>query len=284
MTAWGIFIYAWDWEPSIVLGCAAMMVAYLVATRFRLKRTTGIFALGVLMMLVALVSPIDVLGDSYLFSAHMLQHLILILIVPPLLIVGTPRWMVHMGLRWRPLRRAEQTLSRPLTAWLAGVLTLWVWHLPVLYNAALANEDIHIFEHLCFLVSASIFWWPVLAPVEDLRLPPLFAAAYVFAGCVADTLLAIVITFAPVGLYPAYLHPVDTLGILPLLRGQWGLTAAVDQQVGGLLMWVPSCFVYLTIILSIFVRWYQAPEADEFAIRQGRRSPLPALSHPRSGV
>jgi putative membrane protein len=137
---------------------------------------------------------------------------------------------------------------------------MWLWHWPPLYNAALAHESLHIAEHLLFLISAVIFWWPVIVPLESLRLAPLWAAVYVFAACTSHTILAILITFAPLGIYPAYLQPADAYNILPLLRGPWALTPAADQQWGGLLMWVPACAVYLAFILASLARWYRVPE------------------------
>lgn len=259
MTAWQFFISGWDWEPSVMVGCAFLLLAYVATLRFRFSWRAASFLFGVLLLLLALVSPLDTLADTYLFSAHMVQHILLILIVPPLLIMGIPEEVMNMIQRPR-CAKIERVLSIPILAWTVGVGTMWLWHWPPLYNAALANEPLHIAEHLLFLISAVIFWWPVIAPVGDLRLAPLWAAVYVFAACSAHTILAILITFAPLGIYPAYLQPADAYGILPLLRGQWGLTPAADQQWGGLLMWVPACTVYLAFILASLARWYRNPE------------------------
>jgi cytochrome c oxidase assembly factor CtaG len=109
-------------------------------------------------------------------------------------------------------------------------------------------------------MTAAIFWWPVINPIPESRLSPLVSMVYVFGACTAHTVLAILITFAPLGIYPAYLNPADRLGLLPLLRNGWGLTPRVDQQWGGLLMWVPACLVYLTFLLRTLVEWYRAPE------------------------
>ncbi|MGH9356031.1 MAG: cytochrome c oxidase assembly protein [Terriglobia bacterium] len=262
MSTWRTIALAWDWEPSIVMGCGALLLGYAVAVRFRFSRRAWFYAAGVAVLLLALVSPVDTLGDTYLFSAHMLQHMLLILAVPPLLLSGIPKDVAQRSLAFPTVGKAERVLSKPLLAWTAGIGTMWIWHWPPLYNAALSSQGIHIFEHLSFLVGATIFWWPVISPVEELRLPPLAAVVYTFAACSAHSILAILLTFAPVGYYPAYLHPADALGILPLLRNQWGLTPAVDQQWGGLMMWIPACLVYLTFILATLARWYQIPEPD----------------------
>ncbi|MFY9907056.1 MAG: cytochrome c oxidase assembly protein [Terriglobales bacterium] len=280
MTGWQVFVTAWDWEPSVIVGCAALLLAYFAALRFRFPKSAWYFMAGVIVLLLALVSPLDTLGDSYLFSAHMLQHILLILIVPPLLLLGVPRDLAQRILRISLARRAERVLSRPILAWTLGVGTMWLWHWPPLYNAALAHEPIHIVEHLMFLVTATIFWWPVLGPIEELRLASLGAVVYVFGACVAHTVLAILLTFAPLGLYPAYLQPPDTLNILPLIRDRWGLTPRADQQWGGLLMWVPACLVYLSVLLATLMRWYRTPERDEFALSLAIQS---TAAIPRTG-
>jgi cytochrome c oxidase assembly factor CtaG len=205
---------------------------------------------------------LEALGDTYLFSAHMLQHLLLILLVPPFLLLGTPRWLAELLLDWPPARRVERILGRPLVAWLVGTVTVWVWHWPVLYNATLLDERIHVVEHLSFLVTATIFWWPVLHPLAERRIAPLATIPYLFTAAASSSALGIILTFAPAGLYPAYLQPFDILRILPLLRQQWGLTPAVDQQLGGLLMWVPGSLVYLSGIIAAMARWYSEPEED----------------------
>lgn len=262
MTTWQLLTGAWTWDLSVIIGSVALLGLYLAAVHFRFNRQTVLFSAGVLVMFFALESPLEALGDTYSFSAHMLQHLLLILLVPPLLLMGMPRWLTRLILNWPLANRLERILGRPLVAWLLGMVTLWVWHLPVLYNATLLNEKIHIIEHLSFLVTATIFWWPVLAPLPERRLSPLATIPYLFAAAASSSALGIILTFAPAGLYPAYLQPFDTLGILPLLRQEWGLTPAVDQQLGGLLMWIPGSLAYLAGIIGTIGHWYGTPEED----------------------
>jgi cytochrome c oxidase assembly factor CtaG len=260
----------WNWEPSVIVGCLALLALYVLG----LRPDAGVtqiatwprflsFLFGDLAILFALVSPLDVLGDTYLFSAHMLQHLLLLSVAPPLLLLGLPPAPVAAVLRHPLLAQAERILGRPGTALAIGVGTLWAWHIPALFNATLADERVHVAEHLSFLVSATILWWPVVAPGSFRRLEALSAALYLFLAMAGDALLGILITFTPPGLYPAYLHPDDVLGILPLLRDRWGLSPAVDQQLAGILMWVPGSLVYLAGILAILVRWFEEPE-DSF--------------------
>ena len=255
---------AWDPDLSVLIGCAALLAAYWATNRRDLSRA-GWFVAGVALLLFALVSPLDPLGDEYLFSAHMLQHLLLELAVPPLLLLAiTPRF-ARAVIDRRALGRIERVLGNPLVAWTLAIATLALWHLPRLFDAALGNEYVHIAEHLCFMVTATIFWWPVLAPLPQCRISPLGAQVYLLGGAMANSLLGIWLTFAPASLYAPYLHPADSLHIAALLRAGWGLTPALDQQVGGLLMWVGGGFVFLAVMVVLFLQWFGTAETDGVA-------------------
>jgi putative membrane protein len=154
----------------------------------------------------------------------------------------------------------QSLVGRPPVAWMLGVGVMFLWHVPALFNAALANEIIHIFQHLSFLATGVIFWWPILGPIEEARPSVVGSILYLFTACLSCSLLGAILTFNPPGLYPAYLHPADSLTILPLVRNVWGLDPAKDQQLGGLVMWVPGCFVYLSAILWVLARWHRAPD------------------------
>jgi cytochrome c oxidase assembly factor CtaG len=111
----------------------------------------------------------------------------------------------------------------------------------------------------------SVFWWQVLAPRDGERLSPAAGIVYLFTACTACSILGIILTFAPVSICPVYQHPADRLGMLGTIRGDWGLTSDKDQQIGGLLMWVPMCLIYLTAILAQLARWHSgpAPQVEE---------------------
>jgi cytochrome c oxidase assembly factor CtaG len=260
MTLWKLFTITWNWQSSVVVGSLALLLGYVYVVRTRWTRRSWLFVAGVLIMMLDLVSPLDTLGDIYLFSAHMAEHLFLIWVVPPLLLLGTPPWLARNVLKQPFFDRTERFLRRAPVAWLIGNAAVWLWHAPFLYNAALANEDIHTVEHLSFLVSATILWWPGLAPSEERRLPPLIVILYLFTTGVSMSILGIIETYAPPGAYPAYLHPLDEYGVLTFLRETLGLTPKVDQQWGGLLMWVPGSVVYLIASLAALARWYREPE------------------------
>ncbi len=158
MTGLELFTSTWNWEPSVLVGSALLLAGYLAAVRFRIDSTAVIFITGVVLMVIALVSPLDELGDDYLFSAHMLQHILLDLVAPMLFVLGLPVALVERILSWPPAAVTERILSRPPLAWALAVGTLWIWHLPRLYNATLASEAIHTFEHLTFLVTGTILY------------------------------------------------------------------------------------------------------------------------------
>jgi cytochrome c oxidase assembly factor CtaG len=187
------------------------------------------------------------------------QHFILALIVPPLWLLGMPRAAVEAALRYRAVRGTERCLAWPAGAWLAGVGTMLLWHFPPLFNAALHYDTLHIFQHLSFLATGVMFWWRICGPLPERRLPALAAIVHLFSACAACSLLGAALTFSAPGAYPAYLHPEDRLGILTLIRG-WGLDPKSDQQLGGMLMWVPGCLVYLSAILVRVGEWYRTPE------------------------
>ncbi len=260
-----LLLHGWEVHPSVIIGCVALAAWYFTSAP-RMAKYAARFLLGVLVLCLALVSPIDPLGDAYLFSAHMLQHLLLILIVPPLLILGLTPERVSRWMSGPRVRRVASILGHPVVAWSSNMSMMLIWHLPVLYNAANASTPIHIFEHLSFLVTGCMFWWPIVSPLESQRIQAGPAMLYLFGAAAVSTLLGIVITFLPVGLYKPYLHPVDELGALHLIRDTWGISAAEDQKLAGLLMWVPGCSIYFAFILVKLAGWFRTPDADKQAL------------------
>jgi putative membrane protein len=187
----------------------------------------------------------------------MVQHILLVLIVPALLLLSLPRSF--------SLRSPLTYLRHPLIGWVAGVGAMWLWHAPALCNAAATSGIISAIQTTTLLLMGSVFWWQVLAPREEQRLSPLAGIVYLFTACTACSVLGIIVTFAPVSICQIYQHPVDRLGILSTIRGDWGLTSDRDQQIGGLLMWIPMCAIYVTAILAQLARWHScpAPQTEE---------------------
>ena len=214
MTFWKTVLLEWDWEPSIIAGCAALLIGYAAASRLRFKGIAAYFIAGVVVMFLALVSPLDTMADNYLFSAHMFQHLLLSQVVPPLLLLGIPAAWWERVLRWQAPATAERFLRKPVIAWLCGIVALWIWHWPRLFDLALRNENVHIFQHLCFMVTGCVFWWPVVSPLPGHRMTTFPAVFYLFTACTVSSLLGIFITFASAQLYPFYASGADPFGIL----------------------------------------------------------------------
>ena len=247
MSTQQFLLSAWTWNPLALIGAAAALIGYLVA--FRMTPRIGWFLLALIIFLFTLLSPINALADGYLFSAHMLQHILLLLIVPALLLVSLPR---SFSLAWRP-----RILAHPLAGWMAGVGAMWFWHWPTLCNAAVTSRPIHAVQTVSLLLLGTLFWSQVIAPREEERLSPPGSVLYLFSACVTCSALGIILTFSPVSVCPIYMMPAaDPLGISTTIRSGWAMTPEKDQQIGGLLMWVPMCFIYLGAIFSQIARWF----------------------------
>jgi putative membrane protein len=200
--------------------------------------------------------PLDDWADHYLLSAHMVQHLLLIMLAAPLLLYGTPGWMLEPLTRNRVTNTIGYWLTRPVVAFALANAVLVVWHLPLLYDAALRSEPIHVVEHMTMLGTALLAWWPILGPLPQWpRLPLALHSVYFFAMTVPGGAVGAFITFAQPGLYAPY----DTA------RRIFGIDLATDQQAAGLLMWVVVSAIYLLLLTVSFFRWAQREEAAEEA-------------------
>ena len=256
----------WNLDPSILIATALIMGIYLYAVGLLRKpyklidgvtrRQVIFFYLGVLVIFFALVSPLDAIGDRYLFSVHMVQHLFLTMVGAPLLLIGTPGVLLKPLIRPRPIFLLAKFLTHPFMAFFLFNADFWLWHIPALYDATLTHEGIHILEHITFIVFGVISWWPVFSPLSE-DLPPLSTGGqvlYLFFSGMPVVALGAGLTFAG-PLYAPYLEA-------PRL---WGLSAATDQQLGGLIMWVPGNIIYIIIVSILFIRWMQKQEATQRA-------------------
>jgi putative membrane protein len=279
MTTEQFFISAWNWNPWVIAICVATFLICSARNRFRFSRKIGWLLAGTIMFFLTLASPIDTLADGYLFSAHMLQHLLLLLIIPPLILLSLPSAPVpnhFQNGRWQWL---NWIMRRPLILWFLGVGGMWLWHAPMLCNAAVSNVWIHRLQYVSLLLMGFAFWWPIIGPWSKQRIAPLAGMIYLFSACVGCTVLGIIITFSPVEVCSIYLHPVDRLGILPLIQNQWGLTPAKDQQLGGLLMWVPACLIYFCGIFALFARWHGEVRDEAIIPESQPKTPFTEKSH-----
>jgi len=283
MTTQQFLSSAWHWNPAVLALCAVALAGYARFRRFRFSGRSLFLLAAVAVFLLALASPIAALANGYLFSAHMLQHLLLQLVVPPLVLLSLPAAPMPKAPRPRWLAPVFAILRRPLLTWFLGLGAMWLWHVPSLCSASATNPWVHMLQEVSLLLMGTAFWWPIIGPWRSEWLPPLLGVLYLFSACVGCTILGIILTFAPLGVCPVFMHPVDRLGILPLLRDDWGLTPARDQQLGGLLMWVPPCFVYLCGIFGMFARWYAGPDPEISATSDSKPTTDPpglAEGHP----
>jgi putative membrane protein len=226
------------------------------------KRHYSSFFGALLAFVIAFVSPLDALSEI-LFSAHMVQHMILLLVAAPLLVMSDfplaflwalPRYSAQgLGSRWnrsRILSRIWHAVSSPVFAWSLFTLALWIWHGSAFYEAALQSEWIHTLEHLIFLVTSMLFWWILVKPTRQKHLQYGMAIPYLFTTILQSGILGALITFSPQPWYPFY----------ESLVTPWGLTPLQDQQLAGLIMWIPGGAVFTLLTIGYFAVWLRAIE------------------------
>jgi putative membrane protein len=251
-------------HPSTVIGLTGLGALY--AWRARASGTPpigrtkpSIFGAALVVMFLSLNGWLHDLSDSYLFTAHMVQHLILALVVAPLLIMGTPGWMLRPLLRYRPIAVVAGWLSNPMICFAIFNVVLIGWHLPPLYNAAMADHPLHIVQHLILLAASVIMWWPVLSPMPELpRLSYPGQMLYLFLMTIPMSLVSVSIAYAGSILYPIYASAPRVMRLSPL----------EDQMLGGLTMWIPGGLYFFSVISVIFFRWQQAGGLDSRASAQ----------------
>lgn len=263
--ATGIPDIGWTFEPWVIvmllvslslygIGFARLQARSRRARGIRLRQL-GAFLLGWAMTVLALVSPLDALGAA-MFSAHMVQHEVLMLLAAPLLVLGRPLavWMWALPAAWRPavgrglhapgVRQGWRWLTLPSVAWGFHAIALWAWHAPPLFEAALTRPGLHTLQHTSFFVSALFFWWTVLAGRQR-QANEGHAMLSVFTTMLHTGALGALLTLAPGLWYPIYVTPTTAMGFDPLQ----------DQQLGGLIMWVPGGLAYFLAGLAIAFRW-----------------------------
>ena len=262
-------LLAWSAEPVVIIPvvmAAALywrgwtLISRRMPERFGPRRPVAFMA-GLAAVVLALCSPIDALG-GYLLQAHMVQHMLLMLVAPPLLWAGAPVAPLLLGMP-RPLRRGcarvlaaapvrllTSFLSHPAVSWTAFVIAFWLWHIPALYEVALGSDVWHHIEHLCFFATALLFWrpvilaWPARSPWPRWAMIP-----YLLLAELQNTLLAAILTFADRVIYPTYAS-VPRLG---------SLTALEDQSVAGVIMWVPGSVAFLAPLLWLVLTGLTTP-------------------------
>jgi putative membrane protein len=254
----------WGFEPGTVIGLVLTGILYDVGLKRTWdasgvghgvsRREARLFLAGWLTLAVALVSPLHPLGEV-LFSAHMIQHELLMLAAAPMLVLSRPVAATLRGMP-RPLatslarasntrtwKRVWHAISNPFAAWTIHLVVLWAWHAPALFQSTLRSELAHAAQHVSFLGSALLFWWSLVHGSRGVVNHGV-ATLYLFTTAVHSGLLGALLTFARTPWYPAYDH-----------TQSWGLSALEDQQLGGVIMWVPACTVYIVAGLALFAKW-----------------------------
>jgi putative membrane protein len=277
----------WSLEPVVV--AALLLTAWWYWSGIRaLRRSAGpgrgvrdweiaAFAGGWFLLAVALLSPLHHLSTE-LFSAHMVQHELLMVAAAPLLVLGRPLlpalWAFPIGWRRRlgawsasaPVETAWTALTRPSVAWSVHAAAIWLWHVPVLFQATLRSELVHNLQHLSFLGSALLFWWALFQGRAG-RLGAPTAVVYLFTTAVHTSLLGALLTFSSRIWYPVYRST----------SAPWGLSPLEDQQLAGLIMWVPAGLGYLAAALAIAASWLRDPGDRSLRLRKLGLTLLPML-------
>jgi putative membrane protein len=254
--------YEWSWSlhPSVLIGTGLLGALYFYGIG-PYRRRHGeppvpgwqivSFSAALLVLLLSLNGPIHDLSDYYLFSMHMVQHLVLTLLFPPLLLAGIPRWLLRPLLARPGVLPVARFLTRPVVAAVLFSISIGIWHLGDFYDLMMRSHEVHIATHLLFMVTATLMWWPVMGPAPELpRLPIGLAMLYLFLVGIPMQIVAALITFADEVLYPWYVAA----------PRMWGLSPLDDQQLGGLLMWVPGNLWLFAAIGVLFFRWAKEEE------------------------
>jgi putative membrane protein len=254
---------------STVIGLAALGALWLWRAAVHRRRDPAerptplqyaTFAAGLLVLFLALNGPIHDISDYYLFTGHMVQHLVLTIATPPLLLLGTPGWMLRPALGVPAVAAVARFVSTPRAAFTIFNLVLAAWHLPPLYNSAMFYHEVHILQHLMFLVGAVLMWWPLLSPLPELpRLSYPGQMLYSFLMTLPMTVISIFIVYSDHVLYPAYASA-------PRL---WGLSPLEDQRLGGLIMWIPGGLFFYLLTSVIFFKWTSSARDDRAGAQVG---------------
>jgi putative membrane protein len=250
--------------PSFLAGWFLMTGSYfLVAGPLRHRfpgsrpvppRRVASFLAGMLLMLVALQGPLHELSDTFLFSAHMVQHLVLILLMPPFLLYGTPDWALRPILRLPGGMWTARALTLPLISFALNNGIFLAWHFPGPYDLMMRNHDVHVAMHLMIMATGTLMWWPVMSPMPELpRIAPPLQMVYLFLAGIPMMISAALITFSQDAMYTWY---VEAPRIVE------SLTPLEDQRLGGVIMWVPGGLALWIAITVVYFRW-SGPEMRE---------------------
>ncbi len=266
----------WTWSGDGVLRGGLLLLAgvYLLGVgplrrRYKLgppvsRGRVALYLSGVFVLFAVLEGPIHSLSDTYLFSGHMVQHMVLIYASPPLMLLGMPGWLLRPLLRLPGVLPFARTITRPLPALILFNVVFALYHIPTYYNAIQESHNLHIASHLVFIALAVIMWWPLLSPLPEVpRLSYPIQMIYVFGQTIPGFLVGSFITNSQRVIYPFYAEAPRV----------WGLSAMDDQKLGGLIMWVFGGFYLLLIYSAVFFAWARAEGVNDDVAVPIRRRP-----------
>jgi len=279
MNAPGPIYAAWQFDPVLIGGILAVAIAYALATGpLRQRLAPGepyrpgaavMFYAALVLFFVVEGSPLHDLAERYLLSAHMIQHLLLSYVVARMLIVGVPAWLWRAMLTHPRVFPVARVALRPFVTFTVFSLFFALWHVPAIYQAALMDATLHHVEHLVFLITAVMVWWPIVSPLEELpRAPYLVRLAYLFTLPIAQMPVFAGITFHPDVVYPLY----------ELAPRAFGLSAMADQALAGAIMKVFGLFFFGLPFTRIFFEWYQRESERRVTQADMRRQPAEAAT------
>lgn len=258
----------WQWDYGSLTGLMLLLIIYLLIwQRYSAAKLLPLLS-AVGLLALCLFSSLALLSSDYLFSIHMVVHVVILLIVAPLLVLALPDQLPRMLQRFFTVVRLHPWLS-----WICGVGIMWFWHVPAVFNRMMDHsgafhEVLHNCETISLIAAGMIFSYPVLR--ERDKMHPLASVIYLSSACVFCSLLGLMITFAPPGLYYHFLSSQDPLQLNTVIQRQWHISRADDQQAAGLIMWVPCCMIYVGASLYLLLNW--------FSERQEETHPSPTVT------
>lgn len=264
----------WRVYPSFMAGWLLLGAAYFLVIgplRHRFPgsrpvpaRQVASFVAGMGLMFAALQGPLHELSDYFLFSAHMVQHLVLILVMPPFLLYAVPDWALRPVVRNPWMGKVARALTFPLVAFALNNAIFLAWHFPGPYDLMMRDHGVHVAMHLMIMVTGTIMWWPVMSPLPELpRVAPVLQMVYLFLVGIPMMVSAALITFSDTALYSWYVEAPRIVA---------GLTPLEDQRLGGVIMWVPGGMTLWLAITAVYFRWTRRERAEDerVTLRQPR--------------
>lgn len=259
----------WHPHPDVWLLFGSIATVFVIACRRHAERTGDetparskrLFLGGVALLWVASDWPVHDLSERYLYSIHMLQHLTFTLVAAPLLVAGTPAWMLRKVLVWRPVMRTFRFMTRPLVALIVFNAVLLFTHWPAVVDASVGSELTHFGLHVLIVASGLVMWWPIVSPLPELPpLSPPGQMVYLFIQSLVPTIPASFLTFGQTPLYRAY-------EAFPRI---WGIDVLNDQLIAGLMMKIIGGAILWVVIAVVFFRWGSRERRDGWDALQWR--------------